>query len=224
VRHAPSLWADENLLLLGPPSPLRAWELNDAFTEGMTLLQAYPIESAGGIDSILQTAVELGRRREDEAKAAKANTTLGSRLRDTFWKGITNQNTSPLSSPEVSEKSDEEAREDGDETETPSADASSSAPGLASRLANVVWQGITNQSAMEAPPSPVSPLPSSSASPLRPSSPASPLPSSPASPLPSSPASPLPPDSPTSSVSWWSYAEKLRDSDAAASLSKVSTN
>ena len=221
MRHAPSLWADENLLLLGPPSPLRAWELNDAFTEGMSLLQGYPIESAGGIDSILQTAVELGRRREEESKAAKSNTTLGSRLRDTFWKGITNQNTSPSSSPEISEKSDEEAREDGDETETPSADASSSAPGLASRLANVVWQGITNQSAMEAPPSPVSPLPSSPASPLRPSSPVSPLPPS--------PASPLPPDSPTSSVSsatssWWSYAEKLRDSDAAASLSKVSTN
>ena len=219
MRHAPSLWADENLLL-GPPSPLRAWELNDAFTEGMGLLQGYPIESAGGIDSILQTAVELRRRREDESKA-KANTTLGSRLRDTFWKGITNQNASSHSSPELSEKSDEESPEDGDETETPSADASSNTPGLASRLANVVWLGITNQSAMEAPPSPVSPLASSPGSPLRPSSPASPLPPS--------PASPLPPESPTSPASsatssWWSYAEKFRDSDAAASLSKVGTN
>jgi hypothetical protein len=221
VRHAPSLWAEENLLL-GPPSPLRAWELNDAFTEGMTLLQGYPLKSAGGIDSILQTAVELRRRREDESKALNSNTTLGSRLRDTFWKGITNQNISPLSSPEMSDKSDEEPHEDGDETETPSVDASSSAPGLASRLANVVWQGITNQSAMEAPPSPVSPLPSSSASPLLPSSPASPLP----------PPSPLSPDSPKSSTSsvssapssWWNYAEKIKESDAAASLSKVSTN
>lgn len=210
--------------MLGPPSPLRAWEFSDAFTEGMTLLQEFPLKSAGGIDSILQTSVELRRRREGEFKSAKANATLGSRLRETFWKGITNQNPSPLSSPEMSDKSDEEPRDDGDETETPSVDASSSEPSLASRLANVVWQGITNQSAMEAPPSPVSPLPSSSASPLRPSSPVSPLPS------PS--ASSLPPDSPkstTSSVSsatspWWSYAEKIRDSDAAASISKVSTN
>jgi ribosomal protein L32 len=222
VWHAPSLWAEENLLL-GPPSPLRAWELNDAFPDGMSLLQAYPLESAGGIDSILQTAVELRRRREDESKAVQANITLGSRLRDTFWKGITNQSAPPPSSLEMSEKSDEKPRDEGEGTETPSVDASSSASGLASRLANVVWLGITNQSAMEAPPSPVSPVPSSSASP-RPSSPVSPLP-------PLSPASPLPPDSPTSPVplspatsSLWSYAEKFRESDAAASLSKVSTN
>src|SRR6267154_429819 len=225
VRHAPSLWAEENLLL-GPPSPLRAWELNDAFPDGMSLLQAYPLDSAGGIDSILQTAVELRRRREDESKAEKDNTTLGSRLRDTFWKGITYQNTSLPPSPEKSEKSDEEPRDEGEGTETPSVDPSSSTSGLASRLANVVWLGITNQSAMEAPPSPVSPVPSSSASP-RPSSPVSPLPP----PSPASPASPLPPDSPTSPTplssatsSLWSYAEKLRESDAAASLSKVSTN
>jgi hypothetical protein len=219
VRHAPSLWAEENLLL-GPPSPLRAWELNDAFPDGMSLLQTYPLESAGGIDSILQTAVELRRRREDESKAVKANTTLGSRLRDTFWKGTTYRGTSLPSSPEMPEKIDEEPRDEGEGTETPSVDASSSTSGLASRLANVVWLGITNQSAMEAPPSPVSPVPSSSASP-RPSSPVSPLP-------PPSPASPLPPDSPTSptplSSSLWSYAEKFRESDAAASLTKVGTN
>ncbi|KAH9966607.1 regulator of Vps4 activity in the MVB pathway-domain-containing protein [Russula dissimulans] len=227
VRHAPTLWAEENLLL-GPPSPLRAWELNDAFIEGMMLLQEYPLESAGGIGSIIQIAVELRRRREEESKAAVASTTLGSRLRDTIWKGLTNQNTSPPSSPEMSEISVEDLRDDGNETETPSVDASSSG-GLTLRLANVVWLGITNQSAMEVPPSPAS---STSASPLRPSSPLSPLPrpvspqppASPLSPLPP-PASPRPPESPSSSTSsWWSYAEKIRDSDAAASLSKVSTN
>src|SRR5258708_30066110 len=146
MRHTPSLGAEETLLL-GPPSPLRAWELNDAFTEGMTLLQAYPLESAGGIDSILQTAVELIRRREDASKTAKANTALGT-IRDTFWKGITNQGTSPLPSPEMSEKSDDEPRDNGEETETTPVEASSSAPGLASRLANVVLLAITNQSAM----------------------------------------------------------------------------
>ncbi|KAI0005975.1 regulator of Vps4 activity in the MVB pathway-domain-containing protein [Russula compacta] len=217
VRHVPSLWAEENLLL-GPSSPLRAWELNDAFIEGMSLLQVYPLESAGGIDSILQTAVELRRRREEESKAVKANTTLGSRL-DMIWKGFINQSTSSLPSPEMSESSEEEPLDDGDETETPSVNVSSSAPSLTSRLADVVWQGITNKTAMEAPPSPASPLPSSSTSPLRSSSPASPLP--PPSPLP-----PVSPGSPTSSTasSLWSYAEKIRDSDTAASLSKVSTN
>lgn len=219
-------------MLLGPPSPLRAWELNDAFPDGMKLLQEYPLKSAGGTDSILQTAVELRRRREDESKAIKDNNTLGSRLRNTFWKGITYQSTPLPSSPEVPEKLDEEPRDEGEGTEKPSADASSSTSGIASRLANVVWLGITNQSAMEAPPSPVSPVPSSSASP-HPLSPVSPLPPpSPVSPLPpASPASPLPPDSPTSPTplssatsSLWNYAEKLRESDAAASLSKVSTN
>ena len=189
----------------------------------MSLLQAYPLESAGGIDSILQTAVELRRRREDESKTVKANTTLSSRLRDTFWKGIATPSASLPSSPEMPR---EEPRDEGEGTETSSVDTSSSTSGLASRLANVVWLGITNQSAMEAPPSPVSPVspaPSSSASP-RPSSPVSPRP-------PPSPASPLPPDSPTSPTplasatsSLWSYAEKFKDSDAAASLSKVSTN
>ena len=212
-------------MLQGPPSPLRAWELNDAFIEGMNLLQAYPLESAGGIDNILQTAVELRRRREEESKATEITTTLGSRLRNTLWKGFTNQNTSSPSSPETSESSEEEPRDDGNETETPSVDVSSSAPNLSSRWANAVWLGITNQSAMEVPASPVSPLPSSPASPLRPSSPVSPLPPpSPSSPLP--PASPLSPASSTSatSPSWWSYAEKIRDSDTAASLSKVGTN
>jgi len=193
----------------------------------MGLLQVYPLESAGGIDSILQTAVELRKRREEESKATKVTTTLGTRLRDTLWKGFTNQNTSSPSSPETSESSEEEPRNDGDETETPSVDVSSSAPSLTSRWANVVWQGITNQSAMEAPASPVSPLPSSSASPLRPSSPVSPLP--PPSPSPSSPLPPASPKSPASSTSatspsWWGYADKIRDSDTAASLSKVGTN
>jgi len=211
-------------LLQRPSSPLRAWELNDAFIEGMGLLQAYPLESAGGIDNILQTAVELRRRREEESKATKANATLGSRLRDTLWKSFTNQSPSSPSSPEMSESSEEELRDDGGGTETPPVDVSSSAPSLTSRLANVFWQGITNQSAMEAPPSPVSPLPSSSASPLPSPSPVSPLP--PPSPSSLPPASPKSPTSPTSATasSWWSYADKFRDSDAAASLSKVSTN
>ncbi|KAI0306632.1 regulator of Vps4 activity in the MVB pathway-domain-containing protein [Multifurca ochricompacta] len=208
-RHSPSLWTEENLLL-GPPSPLLEWELNDAFIEGMSLLQKYPLESAGGVDSILQTAVELRRRRDEESQAAKANTTLGSRLRDTIWRGFTNQGASPPSSPDMSDGS-EEGSWDGDETET--VDATSSTPSFTSRLANAVWQGVTNQSSMEVPPSPVSPLPPSPASPFPTPSPASPLPPQ------SAPSSPS-----RAASSLWSYAEKIRDSDTAASLAKVSTN
>ncbi|KAI9446513.1 regulator of Vps4 activity in the MVB pathway-domain-containing protein [Lactarius indigo] len=224
-RRSPSLWTEENSLM-GPPSPVRAWELNDAFIEGMSLLQMYPLETAGGIDSVLQTAVEFRRRREEESKAAKTSDALGSRLRDTIWRGFTNQRTSPLSSPDISDSSEEEpkSRNDGDETETLPVDAASSTPSFTSRLASVVWQGITNQSAMDVPPSPISPAPSSSPSPLPPSSPVSPAPQSPPSPLP--PVSPLSPVSESSSTasSLWSYAEKIRDSDTAASLAKASTN
>lgn len=224
-RRSPSLWAEENSLM-GPPSPVRAWELNDAFIEGMSLLQMYPLEAAGGIVSVLQTAVELRRRREEESKAAKTSGALGSRLRDTIWRGFTNQGTSPLPSPDISDNSEEESesRNEGDETETPPVDAASSTPSFTSRLANVVWQGITNQSAMDVPPSPISPALSSSASPLPPSSPVSAAPHSPASPLPPvSPQSPVSESSSTTS-SLWNYAEKLRDSDTAASFAKASTN
>jgi hypothetical protein len=191
----------------------------------MALLQVYPLESVGGIDSILQTAVELKRRRE-ELEAVKTNT-FGSRFRDTIWRGFTNQSAfeSRQRSPDPSESPEEGSRGESDEGQTHPDDIASSTPSLTSRLANAFWQGITNQSAMEAPPSPVSPLPSSPASPLPPPSPASPMPPPPSS-------SPLPPVtslSPTSSVSstttsFWGYAEKLRDSDTAASLAKVSTN
>ncbi|KAH9079354.1 regulator of Vps4 activity in the MVB pathway-domain-containing protein [Lactarius deliciosus] len=224
-RRSPSLWSEENSLM-GPPSPVRAWELNDAFIEGMSLLQMYPLEAAGGIDSVLQTAVEFRRRREEESKAVKTSDALGSRLRDTFWRGFTNQGTSPLPSPDISDSSEEEpkSQNEGDETETLPVDAASSAPSFTSRLASVVWQGITNQSAMDVPPSPISPTPSSSPSPLPPSSPVSSAPRSPASPLP--PVSPLSPVSESSSTtsSIWGYAEKIRDSDTAASLAKASTN
>jgi hypothetical protein len=201
----------------------------------MSLLQMYPLETAGGVDSVLQTAVELRRRREEELKTEKTSGALGSRLRDTIWRGFTNQGSSLPSSPDISDSSEEElkSRNEGDETETPHVDATSLAPTFTSRLANVVWQGITNQSAMDVPPSPISPTPSTPASPLPPSTPASPLPpSSPVSPAPHSPASPLPTVSPQSPVSesspatssLWSYAEKIRDSDTAASLAKASTN
>ncbi|KAI0273569.1 regulator of Vps4 activity in the MVB pathway-domain-containing protein [Gloeopeniophorella convolvens] len=219
-RRSPSLWAEENSLM-GPPSPVRAWELNDAFIEGMSLLQMYPLESAGGVDSVIQTAVELGRRREEE-KSTKTNHTLGSRWSETIWRGLTNQGFSPLPSPDASDSEEEEEEEEeesdeGGETEPVPVAAGPKSPGITSRLATAVWKGITNQSAMEAPPSPVSPFPPSS--PTVPS----PSPSPTSSQFPASPKSPTPSTS-SGSTSLWSYAEKLRDSDTAASLAKVSTN
>ncbi|KAI0054000.1 hypothetical protein FA95DRAFT_1600501 [Auriscalpium vulgare] len=239
-RRSPGLWG-EGGSSMGPPSPVRAWELNDAFIEGMALLQMYPVESAGGIDSILQTAAELARRREEESKVLKnANATLGTRLRETVWRGFTNRVSSPLSSPDTSGTDDESSSSGsgGDETETQIISSDPKSPGLTSRLANVVWKGITNQSAMEPPPSPLSPMtpPMSPLSPLPPPDHLSPL-LSPArlspspsptktSPLPPTPSSPTPssPSSPAPGQSIWSYAEKLKDSDAAATLAKVSTN
>ena len=192
----------------------------------MSLLQMYPLETAGGIDSVLQTGVELRRRREEESKAAKTSGVLGSRLRDTIWRGFTNQATSSPSPPDLSDSSEEESksRNEGDETETSHIDATSSAPSFTLRLANVVWQGITNQTAMDVPPSPITPAHSTPTSPLPPSSPVSPALLSPASPLP--PVSPQSPVSESSSAtsSIWNYAEKIRDSDTAASLAKASTN
>ena len=196
----------------------------------MAFLQQYPIEAAGGVDCILQTANDLSRKREEEGKQTKATgLSLGIRLRDTMWRGFTNQVSSPTSSSESSE--DEGSYDDGNSTETRQAESidptelpqsADQATGLTSRLANVVWKGITNQSAMEELPSPVS-----ATSPLPPSPlTAKPVPSlDPVPPLPSASPSRITPNpafAPRATV--WNYAERLKDSDTAATLAKVSTN
>ena len=204
-RRSPGLWTDETSL--PPPSPVRAWELNDAFVEGMALLQIYSIEAAGGVESVLQTAAELAQRREQLLRTpAVINASLGSRLRDTVWKGFTNQLSSPNSSPDTSDSDEEQEIDDGDQTETPPAASAPTSSGLTSRWANVVWRGITNQ---EPPPSPISPL--------------TPAPVSPSLPSPHSARSrdTLAPPSPGS---LWNYADKFKDSDTAATLAKVGTN
>ncbi|KAA1472486.1 hypothetical protein DENSPDRAFT_821369 [Dentipellis sp. KUC8613] len=205
AHRSSGLWGEENID--SPPlSPVRRWELSDAFIEGMALLQLYPVAAAGGIESILLTAAELSSRREVEAARPKANESLGNRLRDTVWRGFTNQVASPLPSPDTSD-SEEGSLEDSVVIPLPSPQAAQS-PNLTARLAGAVWKGITNQSAMEVPYSPLSP-----SSPLSP-----PLPSSVTNPSPAAPSPSL------STSSLWSYAERLKDSDAAATLAKVSTN
>ncbi|KAK7467039.1 hypothetical protein VKT23_004101 [Stygiomarasmius scandens] len=207
---SPSLWSAD-IDSVPPPSPIRAWELGDAFLEGMSLLQHYPIDAAGGIDRILQTASDLRHKREREAKVSIGinNLSVGARIRETMWKGFTNQ-VSPERSPTPSETSDEESSpDDGNDTETQEI----SSPGLTSRLATTVWRGITNQSSMEPPPSPME-LATSSTSHLPPSS----LPSS------NFGSGSTSPDTRTESTGLWGYAGKLKDSDAAASLAKFSSN
>lgn len=177
-------------------------ELNDAFMEGMSLLQNYPIQAAGGVDRILQTASDLLRRRLDvsaDTKTDKAG--LGMRIRDTMWKGFTNQLAPPAESPEYSDDDSESSQDENNETETLSSNKPST---FTSRLATTVWKGITNQSVMEPSPSPPTPSSPVAESPLR---------------LPSEDQRP-----PNVYNDIWSYAEKLKDSDTVAALSKVSSN
>lgn len=219
VDH-PGLWGDENDAVPPPPLP-RAWEFEDVFRDGVSLLQNYPIEAAGGIERILQTAAELSKRRIEEMKAVKSESlTLGERLRVSMWKGFTNQVSSPNESPERSpspeelqETSEEESssEDDGNVTERPSRDEPPAQEGITSRLATTVWRGITNQSSMEPPPSPVPPpSPLDSAHDTESTHPSS--------------VGPDTPTSPNGSSGFWKYAEKLKDSDTVATLSKVSSN
>ncbi|KAG5646689.1 hypothetical protein DXG03_002679 [Asterophora parasitica] len=262
-RKSPSLWTEETNAL-PPPSPLRAWELGDAFLEGMSLLQLYPLEAAGGIDRILQTASDLAYRRDEEIKLTQRHTlSLGTRLKTTVWKGFTNQEPSPDISPEESEDnlSDDDSPDDGNDTETPE----STEPGITSRLANTMWRGITNQTSMEPPPSPLqlssSSTPSSPSfstqeavtlkagpgltarlattvwrgitnqtsmepppSPLSPQSPSFHPSSSPPTQSTMQASDPFRDESSTSKSGLWGYADKLKDSDAVATLAKASTN
>ncbi|KAG7092365.1 hypothetical protein E1B28_008724 [Marasmius oreades] len=202
-------WGQE----LPPSSPLRPWELGDAFSEGLSFLQNYRIEPAGGIDRVLQLAVEFKQRREEEARASEDTLLpLGARLRVTMWKGFTNQLSSPDRSPVAS---DDEAEVEDGEDETDRKGTGNSSVGLTSRLASTVWRGITNQSSMEPPPTPVTP--SSSAIPISSRTPSSDLPSNERG----APSSSAPPSNPNL---LWDYAEKLKESDAAATFAKVSSN
>lgn len=211
---SPGLWAEEQATIR-PSSPLRPWELSDAFLEGIALLQSYPIDAAGGIDRVLQTAHDLAQRRIEESRLLKSdNITLGARIKATMWKGFTNQVANADNGEEGEEEEEEDSssdeegsHEDGNETETPAA------PTLTSRLANTVWRGITNQSSMDDSPSPPSPT-----SPLQPQSPPVTHPQSPPEQITSKPSLSPPP------ASIWGYAGKLKDSDTIAAFAKVSTN
>lgn len=209
-RKSQNLWSDEVAAI--PSTAFGERELEEAFIEGMTFLQKYPLDAVGGIEKVLQTAFDLTAQREASANAAKAGPTvgLGARLRDTVWKGI-----SSLESHPEEEYSSEEEISDEEDQEKPAQGNSST---LTSRLADTVWRGITNQSAMDSP----SPSPSPASSPL---------PSSQPSLMQTSQSAPaVPPKDPVVNAAargrsmLFGYAEKLKESDAAATLAKVSTN
>ena len=203
-----SLWSDE--LAAIPSTPLAARELDDAFAEGMTFLQQYPLESAGGIEAVVQCACDLAQQHQELQQGARASSTsFGARLRDTVW-GFAHVAPVAESSEEHtdSETSDEETEHEAHPNGQPNT--------FTARLANSVWRGISNESAMEAPPSPTTPT-----SPMPPSPVQSPLPR----PLPPPPSEMPEGGNPSAGPSkFWGYAEKLKDSDAAATLAKVSTN
>ncbi|KAJ3572501.1 hypothetical protein NP233_g3051 [Leucocoprinus birnbaumii] len=192
----------------------------EGFLESLTILQSYPVNKLGGIDTILQLMVDLNRGQAPlsvNGSGKKDQMGLGARLRVTMWKGFTNQVDSPERSDEEfsSDESEEEDEDvdDGNETETPGHAPQPNS--LTSRIANTVWRGITNQSSMENPPSPVPPL-----------SPEVSRPTTPSDPKMDSLPSPDPPKENANSApaNLWAYTEKLKDSDTMATLAKLSTN
>ncbi|KAI0341794.1 hypothetical protein BDW22DRAFT_274083 [Trametopsis cervina] len=204
-----NLWGDGTTSMT--TTPLSDHDLDEAFAAGMILLQNYPLKDIGGIDRILQLAYDLAAKREAEMQA-QANAYsfpraagLGARLRSSVWRST----PAPAAIPESSEDTEEdESESEEDDDDKPLVDTSSQRPTLSSRLATTVWKGLTNQTAMEPPATPdASPAPS-------------PAPTSEAFAVPKSED----PSAAPAGSALWNYAAKMRDSDAAATLAKVSTN
>lgn len=220
------MWGDENAIdPTTASSVLAARELDDAFVEGMELLRNYRVSKAGGIEAIVQLACDLATRRltETQASSQASATTIGARLRSSMW-GFGSHPSIKEIHEDYTETEDESSDEDEPlqkaavaKPDTNGKDAQNR-PSISSRLANTVWKGITNQSAMEAPPSPT--FPSSPVSPNLPLKATSPLASPPINADDDGYVSPPP----ARASKFWGYAEKLRDSDTAAAFAKVSTN
>ncbi|KAH8833858.1 regulator of Vps4 activity in the MVB pathway-domain-containing protein [Flagelloscypha sp. PMI_526] len=197
------LWEEDKVLT--PVSPVRAWELGDAFVQGVAFLSRYPVESAGGIERLLQSASDLSNRRINEAKRSQGDSRgFGVRLGLSVWKGITNQMPSPIASPDTSDEEDANTT-DEENTEVDEPADTEPSNGITSRFASSVWRGITNQS--DTPPAtPISAVPRTP----------------PRSPTMSETTASPPGESRASSL--WKYAKRLQDSDAAANLAKASSN
>ena len=107
-----------------------------------------------------------------------------------MWKEFTSQRLPP----------NENSADPGYESDSKNQDSSmASKNSLVSQITNTVWKGITNQTAMEAPPTPPPTTPIHN-------------------------QFPEPEVEPQTTPNLWSYAEKLKRSDTVATLSKISSN
>ncbi|KAF8522218.1 regulator of Vps4 activity in the MVB pathway-domain-containing protein [Hysterangium stoloniferum] len=153
----PGLWSDVDATVQSrSTTPI---EFEEGFIQGMSFLQKYPVEELGGSERIIEIAREIQSRRSTEASSITRGG-LGDRIRGTVWSGLLNrgglvQSQVPESpghsdgtpSPEWPDSGEED---EGDHTERPNALT-------LSKLGTTVWRGITNQSSMDVPPSPLPP-------------------------------------------------------------------
>jgi len=190
-----SLWTGEPDF--GPQSE----HSQDTFAAALAFFQVYDLKYVGGIDRVLQTAAELNQRREQEAVVAQQPTlTLGARFN--LWRSYAAPPTANNEKVDIEKPLPKEPTEVDEST-------ISFPNSLASQITTTVWRGITNQSAMDS--EPPSPAPSSTED----------LPATASVHRDSVPTI----NSPTQATSnIWGYAEKLKGSDAVATISKVSSN
>ena len=172
---------------------------DNIFRKGMGVLQRYDPSTIGGIDRVIQVALHMAQqRRLDQSGANRLG--LGARLTTNVWQTIVGRNSPQLISPVDSDISTESSEDDGDATEHEGR-ATTAKPGLTSIISETVWKGITSQSSMEARVD----SPRSSQDQMRR--------------VASEGGTPQ-----AGGSSLWSYADKLKDSDTLATLSKVSSN
>ncbi|KAG8855834.1 hypothetical protein FRB96_006656 [Tulasnella sp. 330] len=228
-----------------PTAPVPGFEsethgvMGEGFIEGMVLLQAYPLKTIG-LDMVIEGAWILdGRMREEELQRSQGPSMIsdvGSRLRQRFWNGITNQMTDDESGEEDEDENTEKETDATRKSETASDTASQPRQGVfpsvklrqyaeafqSSDTAASVSKASTNltAAALSAWKSrSTAPQPSGSHMAIGPTSTAEPTATSPLPTTTSHPQTPLPP---TEKIR--QYAEAIRSSDTVASLSKASTN
>lgn len=179
--------------------------------EALSFLQHYNPKYVGGIERILQTSSDLSRRREQEVTYAQ-QPSFGSRFKvNMSWRGFGSQQPA-VAAMAPSHRQNSQDFSDGNETEPVRSHQPQAS--LSARVSNTFWRGITNQSAMddEMPSIPSTPSPDHAA-----------LPHSNGSQQDNALPSPQTPQ-PSTTANIWGYAEKLKSSDAVASLSKASSN
>ncbi|KIJ34698.1 hypothetical protein M422DRAFT_35025 [Sphaerobolus stellatus SS14] len=150
--HKTGLWSN-----IDSPYPSRSNTpvgFDEAFVQGMALLQEYPIKDLGGPQRVLELAVELKERRGHGRNGSISTSKFGERLLGTVSGFMSKAPSVQLSASNEDEDEDEEDNSDyegddgGDVTERPG-------QALLGKLSTTVWRGITNQSSMDPPPSPL---------------------------------------------------------------------